>query len=884
LYPPIGFTLLEWQRRFLRNIYGTVDPSNGKRQYNKAYRAIAKKNGKALSLDTPIPTPMGWTTLLALRPGDQVFDERGKTCAVVAVSEIQIHRPCFEVRFTDGCCIVADAEHEWLTQTRLPAGKRARLIRTTSEIRDTLTLDYRGSEGSNHSIPVAPELELPDVDLPIPPYTLGAWLGDGTSIHAAITLHVDDAPHILGSIEAEGICWHEFKSGGNLRNPHVNTYRLGGIQYGSTTPRPLHWQKNSLQATLRRAGLLGNKHIPPSYLRASAAQRFALLQGLMDTDGFASAAGQCELTTMSERLRDDALELIRTLGYKPTSTTGRATINGRDVGAKYRIQFWSFADRPVFRLRRKAARLKTRVIRKARSGTRHIVSVNPVPSVPVRCIQVDSPSHLFLAGTSFVPTHNSFLCGGLPIFALVADQTEEYPQIYGAAASVSQAKLVYRAALKLIRKNPDLQDKLKVLEATDRVILKDGRGFYQVLSADGDVNDGIEPSLAILDELHRWKTRAAEASYAVITKGNISRSEPLVVEITTAGNEFESPLWFREHEYAQEIIDGRTTSETFYAEIDAADAKRIQTDPDYWKSKEARIAANPSHEERGGFLKDKRIVEHMNEAIAQPAKYYDYLRYHLNIPIGSSDNPAIEMPVWKEGAGPHDIRNAAVYDAELLAIHHWQLKNRPCFPGIDLAWTTDFNALSLVFPPHGKDPNWYLLPFFWIPEDRLAALERQTRQPLKDWVHREFLTATPRRDDLPEAVAEKIRWASRHFDIREIGYDPWNCQDLANKLHGEGFSPIEVRQGPPSLSAPTKKLLELVANRRLIHGNHPVLNWHASCLSLEISNDNCKPAKPDRDTAAKRIDGISATVTGMNRAILAIEKTSAYSDAAQIVI
>jgi len=478
----------------------------------------------------------------------------------------------------------------------------------------------------------------------------------------------------------------------------------------------------------------------------------------------------------------------------------------------------------------------------------------------------------------------SFLCGGLPIYALVADETEEFPEIYGAAASVSQATLVYRAACKLIRKNPDLfENKLKILQSTLRIVRRDGRGFYQVVSADGDVNDGIEPSLSILDELHRWKTKPAEANYAVLTSGNISRSEPLVIEITTAGNQFESPLWFLEHQHAQELVDGISHSDTFYAEIDAADAKRIQSEPEYWKSRGARVAANPSHEDNGGFLKDERIEEHMLEAIAQPAKYYNYLRLHLNIPIGSSDNPAIELPVWKEGTGPEDISKWPEYDAEYLALK-WKLKNRPCFPGIDIAWTTDFNALVFPFPPFQGDPNWYLLPFFWIPEDRVPILERQTRQPLRDWIKRKFLIATPRRDEIPEAMKQKLLWGAERFDVREIGYDPWNCKDLANQLHNQGFQPIEVRQGPPSLSAPTKKLLELVVNRRLIHGNHPVLTWNASCLSLEISNDNCKPAKPLRDTAAKRIDGISATVTGMNRALLAITVPSAYSDPSQIVI
>ena len=151
--------------------------------------------------------------------------------------------------------------------------------------------------------------------------------------------------------------------------------------------------------------MLHNKHIPSQYLRSAKRQRLALLQGLMDTDGHCTKRGQCEFTTTSERLRDGVLELIRSLGWKPTWKKGNAILNGIRIGNKYRIQFWP--DQPVFRLSRKATRQQSR--RPTRSQWRQIVSVEPVSSVPMRCIAVDSPSHLYLAGESMVPTHNTAL-------------------------------------------------------------------------------------------------------------------------------------------------------------------------------------------------------------------------------------------------------------------------------------------------------------------------------------------------------------------------------------------------------------------------------------------------------------------------------------------
>jgi len=112
----------------------------------------------------------------------------------------------------------------------------------------------------------------------------------------------------------------------------------------------------------------------------------------------------------------------------------------------------------------------------------------------------------------------SFLIGGLPIYHLIHEH-EIRPEAYGAAASKDQAGIVFRAAAQLVRANADLLDRLKILDSTRRIIRHDRGGFYAVLSADGDVNDGVEPSLAMIDELHRWKTEKAETLRTVRNPG-----------------------------------------------------------------------------------------------------------------------------------------------------------------------------------------------------------------------------------------------------------------------------------------------------------------------------------------------------------------------------
>jgi hypothetical protein len=210
-------------------------------------------------------------------------------------------------------------------------------------------------------------VHYPARPLPIDPYVLGVWLGDGTSSSAA----TNDVP-ALSKIESAGT-W--FARDHNSRN-----------------------------SRLRDLGLLGNKHIPRDYLEASVEQRTALLEGIMDTDGYVDVYSRCDVTTISRRLGDDYRELIASLGYKPVVAKKPAKLYGNACGTRYEVQFTP--HKFVFRLPRKLARQK--LTQRFHLG-RAITAVEPCESVPVRCIQVGSPDGMFLVSRSFIPTHNSSL-------------------------------------------------------------------------------------------------------------------------------------------------------------------------------------------------------------------------------------------------------------------------------------------------------------------------------------------------------------------------------------------------------------------------------------------------------------------------------------------
>jgi len=362
--------------------------------------------GKALALDTPLPTPHGWTTMGEVQVGDLLLAADGTPTRVVAATDVMLDRPCFEVTFDDGMRIVADAEHQWLTETR-SSRKSAQAaaagynryrnqrtfaqVRTTREIAATLRCEVADAR-LNHCVTNAQPLALPERDLPIDPYVLGVWLGDG---HSASARYTSADPEIAMRIEGLG-------------------YRVS--EAGVEIPDEA-----------RTLGVLGNKHIPAEYQRASETQRRALLAGLLDTDGTVSPTGAVQFTVTNERLARDVLELVHSLGYR-TGFSSRA-VRGRrpETSTAFTITFTTSDD--VFALERKRLVHKERATRATpRRHARFVTDVRPVPSVPVRCVEIEHPTHLYLASRSMIPTHNSTL--GLDICRAAAIKHQQTAVIF----------------------------------------------------------------------------------------------------------------------------------------------------------------------------------------------------------------------------------------------------------------------------------------------------------------------------------------------------------------------------------------------------------------------------------------------------------------------
>jgi deoxycytidine triphosphate deaminase len=343
---------------------------------------VGRLEGKALAISTPIPTPDGWRMMGELQPGNQVFDQNGHPRLIVGISPTWLNRPCFEMTFSDKTSIVADENHLWKTYSKSDR-KAKRYREITSSLRSTgeIANSIRVGKEINHHVALCSPVNYFEQELNIPPYVLGVWLGDGHSSSAGFTCAEDELiNHIMLSGETID----------RVKGPLL--YRLG---------RRARGQHGSFQERLRLLGVLNNKHIPTAYLQGSIEQRLSLLQGLMDTDGSIDRQGRCEFDNTNEALARGVFELAASLGLRPTINKKEATLDGFDCGPVYRVQFTPRL--PVFKLARKLKRQKL----DNRQLTRSIVDVKTVPSVPVKCIEVEGG--MFLAGESFIPTHNSSL-------------------------------------------------------------------------------------------------------------------------------------------------------------------------------------------------------------------------------------------------------------------------------------------------------------------------------------------------------------------------------------------------------------------------------------------------------------------------------------------
>ena len=830
------FAPTDWQEHeILRPLFGEVlwSPEHDcyARRYRVAHIVVARKNGKGLGVTTPILTADGWRKMGDLRPGDKVHAVDGTLTDVIWVSD-EWNLPCYRVTFANGESIVADEQHQWTVYNRhgyvkgTGRGGRNGAWQTMSTP-DLMSTYKEPGGGHRYSVRVDRVIERSDIDLAMDPYLLGAWLGDGSSHGARITTR---DPSVLDAFRRAGYGVSDY---GN------------DLEYGIT---------GGFQVLLRQEDVLRNKHVPESYLLGSADQRMALLQGLMDTDGAVNRGPntpRVEFCNTNKQLADAVLFLARSLGWKATIKESRATLDGRDCGLRWRVCWTAWRDRPPFRLQRKIDALAPHPGRDTRSVTNQIVSVEPVPSEPTRCIGVEHPDHQFLAGEGLVPTHNSELAAGILLYMLIGDD-EDASECFSAAKDTKQAGKVFEPANAMRRKSPVLSKRLKWNKNARRIYDEQTDSYYEIITSDAKGELGHNPHCFNLDEVlsqpdaHLWEAMSTAVG---------ARLQELLFTTTTETNEPSS--------FGADLID--EASKVMYDPQSAphifAYVRKMPRDDDelaylhttFDGHPDLPVSLDPFDEANWAWpnpaLDDFKSREAMRrqaqEARAEPAKENAFRQFQCNQRV-SQLTRWLPLHLW-------DACTQRLITEDALA-------GRRCFAGLDLAATTDLAAIAYLFPPNDDENGlWDIVWRAFTPEAQFVELDKHLAGKAAVWQRDGLLTVTPGDWVDFDAIERTIDADAQTFDIVQLGYDPWNAPQTIQHLIDGGLECVPVRQGYQTMSPTMGELMRMIRMQKLNTGGHPVARWNAD--SLDVVSDtagNIKPAKPERKNAGRRIDLIVA--------------------------
>ena len=420
---------------------------------------------------------------------------------------------------------------------------------------------------------------------------------------------------------------------------------------------------------------------------------------------------------------------------------------------------------------------------------------------------------------------------------LLCGDGEERAEVYGCAADRNQAKIVFDVAVDMVRFCPALSKRVKILESQKKITYLPTNSSYQVLSADVANKHGFNTHGVIFDELHTQPNRKL---FDVMLQGSgDARMQPLYFLITTAGNDTNS-ICYEVHQKAIDIAEGRKVDPTFYSVIYGAAEDEDWTDPKVWKK------ANPSLGITVGIDKVKAACE---SAQQNPGEENAFRQLRLNQWVKQSVR---WMPMDK-------------WDACAFPVSEDDLEGRICYGGLDLSSTTDITAFVLVFPPLDEEDKYYILPYFWIPEETLDLRVRRDHVPYDLWERQGTLMTTEGNVVHYGYIEKFIEQLGERFNIREIAFDRWGAVQMVQNLEGMGFTVVPFGQGFKDMSPPTKELMKLVLEERIAHGGHPVLRWMMD--NIYIRTDPAGNIKADKEKSTEKIDGAIATIRGLDRAI-----------------
>ena len=458
----------------------------------------------------------------------------------------------------------------------------------------------------------------------------------------------------------------------------------------------------------------------------------------------------------------------------------------------------------------------------------------------------------------YVPKKNdkTTSLAGLVLYVMTNDG-EMSAEVYSVASSRDQASIIFQTSAGMVKLEPDLAKVLTIYgfkggSQQKSIQYLETMSSYRPLASDEDTADGLQPHFVVGDELHR---HANGRMMDIMKRGTSARSNPMVVNITTADYDRESACNSKLAEAERVRDNGGDPGKpgydpSFLPVIYCASPDDDWTDPKVWAK------ANPN-------LGRSKSVEYMQTACAKAQEDAEtknnFLRLELNVKTQQTES-LIPMDHWR--ACPKTL------DPTSLA-------GRTCFGGLDLAQRDDLAAFSLVFPPDDRDKGvWDILWWLFCPSETIRRRQLSSF-PYRAWTDAGWITETMGNDIDFAAIRQTIIDATKKYNVVNVGYDPAMGTQLSSELlNNHGIQMTVVRQGMLTLGEPTKQLVSLVRTRRINHGGNPVAAWMAeNCMGVRDNNANIRAVK---DKSKDKIDGISATINALAIAATADSGPSVY--------
>lgn len=445
----------------------------------------------------------------------------------------------------------------------------------------------------------------------------------------------------------------------------------------------------------------------------------------------------------------------------------------------------------------------------------------------------------------------STLASGVGLYLFDADN-EPGAEVYSAATKRDQARITHAEATRMVKASPFLRKRIAVYR--DNLHVVDTASKFEPLGRDADSLDGLNIHGAIVDELHAHKTRDV---WDVLETATSARRQPLMYTITTAGFNRQT-ICYELHDYTRKVLDQVIADDSFFGIIFSLD------EGDDWEDESNWVKANPN---LNMSVKLADLQRKAAKAKQIPSALNAFLRLHMN-QWTQSETKWLDPDTWRACGDSVDVDG---------------LRGRTCYGGLDLSSTIDISALVLIFPPQKQGDKFQLLCRFWVPEESILERSKTDRVPYEAWLREGYIQATPGNViDYQYILAEVVELAER-YDLNEIAFDRWGATKIVQDIQELGLQVVPFGQGYASMSGPMKELERLIVASELAHGNNPVLNWMAD--NLVARQDPAGNIKPDKESSLEKIDGMVATIMGLDRAIRNEgDKSSVYNDRGLVVL